>query len=227
MGTHWARQQNKNNELEGVLAKSILWIKANQKISAISASAALLILIVSLAAFYHSKSVQKEAWQRLSLAEGLAASGHPNQALSQIKALESDYPNASAEGFGLLFAGDIAYSTGNYVQAESYYLKAANENSQLIAPFALNDLTLTYEASGQRDKSVEEAQKFLNLYPDHFLAPQVHSAMARSLDAEGKIEDAKIAYQKIALEYPNTFFATWAQNRLNALTAAKSGHRKT
>jgi tetratricopeptide (TPR) repeat protein len=221
MGTHWARQQIKNKELEGMLAKSILWIKANQKIASSLAGAILLILVVVLAAFYNSRSAQEAAWANLSSAEGLAASGHKNQALSQIKTLEKKYPNAPAEGFGLLFAGDIAYSTGDYVAAQSYYAKVANTNSPFLTPLSLNDLTLSYEASGQFAKSIDEAQKFLNLYPDHFLAPQVHSAMARSLDAEGKTEDAKIAYQKISLEYPNTYFAAWAQGHLSPVSTAK------
>lgn len=239
MGTHWARQQVKNNELEGGLAKSILWIKANRKISAIAAGVMGLILAVSLGVYYSSRASANLAWNKLALAEGLAASGHKNQAIAQIKTLENDYPSAKAQGFGLLFAGDIYYSTGDYSAAASYYSKVADSQSPALSPLALNDLALSYEASGQLGKAVEEAQKFLNLYPDHFLAPQVHSVMARSLEGEGKKEDAKIAYQKISLEYPHTYFAAWAQNKIsptpktdkNALSRKpappRKGHKKT
>ncbi len=221
MGTHWARQQVKNDELEGALAKTILWIKANRKVSGIIAGIALVIALVGFTAYHNFKVHRNNAWEKLGLAEGIYAAGHKDKAFSQIKDLEAQYSNTPAAGYGLLFAGDVSYSTGDYVTAEAYYRQLEAVNSQTLTPFALNDLALTYEASKACDKAEVEAQKFLDLYPDHFLAPQVHSVLARCYEAQGKMEDAKVAYQKIALEYPNTYFAAWAQDKISPKKGGK------
>ncbi len=226
MGSHWARQQVRNNELEGSVAKTILWIKANKRISGIIAGSVLVACLIGWTAYHNFKVHQNKAWEKLGLAEGLYAAGHKNKAFSEIKSLESQYLNTPAAGYGLLFAGDVSYSTHDYTTAESYYQQLEATNSQALTPFALNDLALTYEAAKLCDKAEIEAQKFLNLYPDHFLAPQVHSVLARCYEAQGKMEDAKVAYQKIALEYPNTYFAAWAQDKISP-KGGKSNSKKT
>ncbi len=225
MGTHWARQQVKNNELEGSLAKTILWIKANRQASGIIAGVVLLVAVVGLTVYHNFKTHRNKAWEELGLAEGLYAAGHKGKSFAQIKNLETQYSNTPAAGYGLLFAGDVSFSTGDYVTAESYYHQLEALNSQTLTPFALNDLALTYEASKSCDKAEMEAQKFLDLYPDHFFAPQVHSVLARCYESQGKMEDAKVAYQKIALEYPNTYFAAWAQDKISPKGGAKSSKK--
>ena len=63
-------------------------------------------------------------------------------------------------------------------------------------------------------KAAQTAQRFLDAYGDHFLAPQVHSCLARSLESAGQAAQAKAAFQKIALQYADTSWAAWAQARL-------------
>jgi TolA-binding protein len=79
---------------------------------------------------------------------------------------------------------------------------------------ALCDLALAQEAAGKPQESAQTAQHFLDTYPDHYLAPQAHACLARSLAASGQAEQAKTALQKISLQYPGTSWADWAAAKL-------------
>ena len=59
-------------------------------------------------------------------------------------------------------------------------------------------------------------ERFLGAYAEHFLAPQVHVSLARCETTLGQRDTAKATLQKIALQYPESSWATWAQERLKA-----------
>lgn len=215
MGKHWVRQQVKHNELADFLDWGLIWLSKNRQTAGIAGG---VILAAGLAAgltLYRSRAVQRAAWDQLSLAQGLAYTGRADVSLQQIKELESQYPNAKAAGFALLFAGDTLYPRAQYKEALEYYAKILELGQpKNLLPLALGGTAITQEASGAVQQALQTAQRFLETYPDHFLAPQVHACLARCLEAAGQAEQAKAACQKIVLQYPDTYWASWAQNRL-------------
>ncbi len=225
MGKHWARQQVKQDELQDTLAKGVKWALANRQTAGIGAVASIALLLFGGLALHRWQTNKDEAWDRLGMAQALAFSGNPPAALQQVDALVQAQPGATASGFGLLLAGDMLYQEGKYQDAAARYSELLQNGSpkQLLS-YALSDLTITQEALGQLDASAASARRFLDTYPDNFLAPQVHACLARVLMAQGKTDEAKATLQKIALQYPETSFAAWAQAQL-APPAPKKGNK--
>ena len=215
MGKQWVKAEIKRNEIQVAVDKTLLWVKENRQAASITAGAAAVAMLAAGLFLYHSRSIKDEAWSRLGLAQDLAGAGRADLALRQIQELTSVYPNTDAAGFGLLLAGDILYPQGQYKEAIGNYQKVLERGTpKALQPIAMGDIGLCLEASGLCQQAVENDGKFLEAYPDHFLAPQVHSSMARCLQVLGQTEQAKAAYQKIALQYPQTVWAQWAQDRL-------------
>ncbi len=215
MGKQWVRQQIRQDEVQTVLDKGLAWVAKNrQKATTTAAIAGAVILIASLMT-YRWRSTRAAAWERLGLAESLAYSGRPDAAVEQIKQLEVEQPSSEAAAFGALFLGDMQFQRQLYKEAGENYVKVVERGMpKSLHPVALSNLALSQEASGQPQPAAQTAQRFLDAYPDHFLAPQVHACLARTLQAQGQAEQAKAAYQKIMLQYPDTSWASWAQARL-------------
>ena len=215
MGKQWVKAEIKRNEIQVAVDKTVLWVSENRQTASIAAGAAAVALLAASLFVYHARSIKDEAWSRLGLAQDLAGGGRADLALKQIQELTARYPNTDAAGFGLLLAGDILYPQGQYKEAIDNYRKVLEGGAQkALQPIAMGDIGLSLEASGLCQQAVETDGKFLETYPDHFLAPQVHASLARCLQALGQTEQAKAAYQKIALQYPQSVWAEWAQNRL-------------
>ncbi|MBI3551460.1 MAG: tetratricopeptide repeat protein [Elusimicrobia bacterium] len=222
MGKQWVRQEIKRNELQELVDRVLLWASSNQQLAAAigggTAAAALLAGIL----IYRSHSMQSAAWDRLALAEDSAYAGQVESSLKQISELAAQYPNTAAAGYGYLFQGDLLYPRGQYKEALEAYNKVLESGQpKVLQPLALGDTALAQEAAGQCEQSALSAQRFLETYPDHFLAPQVHACLARCLQARGQADQARTAYQKITLQYPETSWALWAKKRLDSPAAAK------
>ncbi len=215
MGKQWVRQQIRHDEMHDFVDKGLLWIEKNRQTAATAGAAIAVIVIVLVLTYSHARSTRAAAWDRLGLAQSYAYSGVPQAALAQIDQLKRDHPNSDATGFGTVFAGDILFQKGQYAEAAAEYTKIVERGlPKPLQPVALADLAIAQEAGGQSQQALSTAQRFLDTYPDHFLAPQVHACLARSLAAAGQKDQAKAAYQKISLQYPDTSWAAWAQAQL-------------
>jgi TolA-binding protein len=220
MGKQWVRQEIKKDWLQETIESLYVWGSKNRQTAATVAGGAALVVGLAGLLIYRSYSLQNAAWDRLTVAQDSAYSGKVDSALQQISQLAADYPNSAAAGYGLLFKGDILFPKGQYKEALEAYAKVLeNGQPKAIQPMALGDTALAQEAAGQCPQAAQTAQKFLELYGDHFLAPQVHACLARCLQAGGQADQARIAYQKITLQYPETSWAGWAKTRLDAVAA--------
>lgn len=215
MGKQWARQQVRRDEMQSALEKAVNWTAANRSLVIKVVGGALAALALGGGLLLHRRHIQGQAWERLAFAQALAYGGRPDQALEQLQKLSEELPAADASGYGRLLSGDIQYQRGNYTDALASYAAVQESGRPAAAlPLALGDTAIALEASGKPQEAVQSAQRFLETYPDHFFAPQVHACLARSLQALGQAEQAKAAYQKIVLQYPDTSWAAWAQAKL-------------
>ena len=174
----------------------------------------LVALLILGGGLYHRRSQQAAAWERLSLAQYSAYSGQLDAALKQINDLKMDHAGSPAAAFGLLFAGDIQYRQGLYKEAVATYSGILESDAKFILPLALANTAMSQEAAGEFNQALVTDQRFLETYSDHFMAPQVHASIARCQQALGQMDQAKVTYQKITLQYPDTPWARWAQERL-------------
>ena len=215
MGKHWIRQQIRHDDVHDTFDKAVVWVQANRQAAGMAAGAAVLAVLVVSLIFFQRTAARTASWERLGLAQSYAYSGRQDASLEQLKQLAADYPTSDAAGFGELFAGDLLYQGGKFKQATEHYTKLLDRGApKALQPVALNDLALAQESDGQPQLAVQTAQRFLETYSEHFLAPQIHACLARCLQALGQADQAKAAYQKISLQYPDTSWAAWAQSRL-------------
>lgn len=223
MGKHWARQEVKHNEMQIFVNNALLWVRDNRQTASLAGGAAAFAALAALFAFYHAVSARNAAWTQLSLAQDYAYRGHPELSFQEIKDLTSQHPGAKAASFGQLFAGDLLYPRGQYKEAlESYGKVLEKGEPKALQPLALANTGVTQEAAGDCRQAVQTDQRFLDAYPEHFLAPQVHASLARCLESLGQADQAKSACQKIVLQYPDTAWAAWAQSRLQSPQTAKA-----
>ncbi|MBI4376553.1 MAG: tetratricopeptide repeat protein [Elusimicrobia bacterium] len=216
MGKQWVRAQIKHNELQDILEAGLAWVSRNRKTAGIAAGSALAAVLLVSGILYQRKSLRSEAWNKLWMVQAYAYSNRLPDALEQMKGLAADYPNTPATAFGWLFAGDMLFPQGKFQEAVEHYTRLIEMGTEGLQPYALNGLAISFEAAGQPQKAAEAAQRFLDLYPDHFLAPQVHGCLARSLKTLGQLEQAKGALQRITIQYQDTSWAKWAQDQLQS-----------
>jgi tetratricopeptide (TPR) repeat protein len=214
MGTQWARQEAKKNELAVWVDKATLWVKFHPQ-PAIWAGVGVLAVVLLCVGFVNRTLGQKEdAWAKLAMIQSYAYAGQPQSALEQAGKLSEEYPSSPAADFGQLLTGDILFEQGKYKEAVQAYQKILDRPSaKALAPMALADLELTQEAAGDYKAAADMAQKFLETYADHFMAPPVHGSLARCLAALGEKDKAKAALERIAFLYPQTYWADWAKAR--------------
>lgn len=216
MAKQWVRQHEvQRDEVQDFMERSVLWVEKNRQTAMTAAAVTLGVLLLGGLFAFQARSSRNRAWERLGMAESLAYSGRPDQAQEQLKQLRDEQSGSAAAGFGGVFAGDLAYQKGDYKEAAQAYLQVVERGTPpAVQPLALSNLALSQEASGQAKEAVVTAQRFLETYPDHFLAPQAHAALARAQAAAGMGEQARSTLQKIALQYPDTSWGAWAQSRL-------------
>jgi len=218
MGTQWVRAQVKRNEMQDAVDSILRWVSQNRQTAAISAAAAAGVIVFAGILLYSYRSKQAAAWDDFAVAAGTAYQGQTEAALKKIDELNARYPSSAASGYGLLFAGDLLYHRDRYPESLKYYkLLVDRGQPRVLAPFALGAQTVAMEAEGKCSEAVPAGEKFLAAFPDHFLAPQVHASVARCQTSLGQTDTAKITLRKISLQYPDTSWAAWAQDRLKAL----------
>lgn len=216
MAKQWVKQQVRRNELQDVVDSGLKWTLQNKQTAMTALGALAATILAAGGLFYRNKSIQAAAWDKLAIAEGYAYTGRVDMSMQQLKELGNEYSGSKAGSLGSLLAGDILYRQGSYKEASEIYSKLMERGDPKIQPLALADLAMAQEASGQFAQATASAQRFLDAYSDHFMAPQVHACLGRSFQAAGQGDQAKQAFQKMVLQYPDTPWAAWAQTRLQA-----------
>ena len=195
-------------------AKILAWIKAHRDAVVgalvISAGAALLGLWVA----FHYSGVRETAWKNLFIAQQTGLSGNLAEASKQLDAIETNYPGTSAWGFAALGKGDLLFRQGKFAEAADEYAKVVSKGRKDLAPFALYNQGRAKEAAADLAGAQGLYKDFLSLYPGHFLAPEAHLSLASALETAGNPAEAKAAYEKIVLLYPETSWAAAAKARL-------------
>ena len=215
MATHWAKEQVHRNELAAFIERLALWVSAHREAALGVGGTLLAALFLGVYSAVRYRDLKLQAWEKLAIAQTYAFSGQGKTALEQLQAVREQYPRTQAAGFGDQFQGDLLFQSGDYKGSIEAYHRVLDRKDPGLLPYAHSGIAFAQEGAGQPAAAVEAAQNFLSQYQDHFLAPQVHAVLARSLKALGRDEEAKATLEKIALLYPETFWAQWANNTLH------------
>ena len=218
----YTRQEIKRNELANLVWRAVEWAKNNKEAAMGIAFIAFIAILIAVYFYVQYTSLKKTAWERLAVAQSYAYSGQIQPSLEQLKDIAGRFSQAEAGYFAALFQGDIYYRAGKYKEAaESYQQILKSKAPKILLPPALSGLGAGQESQGDYASASETYKKFLDQYPEHYLAPQNQLALARSLELL-KSAEAKQAYEKIILLYPETYWAVQARNRLTGSQTAPS-----
>lgn len=215
----WIQSGSGGSQAPNKTDKVVTWIKAHRDAVVASlvilAGASLFGLWVAL----HYSGVRETAWKNLFIAQQTALSGNLAEASKQLDAIGTNYPGTSAWGFAALSKGDILFRQGKFTEAAEEYAKVVAKGRKDLVPFALYDQGKAKEAASDRAGAQSLYKDFLASYPDHFLAPEAHFSLASVLEASGSQAEAKAAYEKIVLLYPETTWAEASKAKLMPKTA--------
>ncbi|HAM35614.1 MAG TPA: hypothetical protein DEB40_03510 [Elusimicrobia bacterium] len=218
MGKQWVRQQIKKNEIQDAVDRILRWVASNRRTAGIAAAAAAGVILLGGLSIYSYRARQSAAWDQFSLANAYAYQGQTDEALKKVEGLNAQYPSAAATGYALLFAGELLYQKERFPESAKYYKQLLDRGQpQTLLPFALEGLGMAQEAMAQCAEASQTGERFLQTYPDHFLAPQAHASLARCQITMSQAAAAKATLQKMVIQYPETSWASWAQEKLKTL----------
>lgn len=171
----------------------------------------------------HRAGVRETAWQNLFIAQQTGGAGNFAEAAKQLNSIETNFGGTSAWGFAVLTQGDLLFKQNKFTEAAAEYAKVVEKGPKSLLPFALYSLGKTKEAAADLTGAQAQYTEFLTAYPGHFMAPEVHYSLATVYELAKNPVEAKAAYDKISLLYPETAWAAMAKakNAPPAQAAAK------
>ena len=215
MARHWARKEAQRNEVAVFVEKLLAWSLSHKEAALGIGLCCFVSFLLGLYIIVRYSDTRKKAWEDLAVAENLAYSGQIDNSQKQLQSLAQQFSRSDAAAFGSLFAGDLSYRSGSFTDAAKSYQAVITDNRpQALIPFALASLSAAQETAGNFAEAISTAQRFLQDYPEHVMAPQVHITLARSLLALGRREEAKTVLEKITLLYADTPWAQMASQHL-------------
>lgn len=164
---------------------------------------------------YQNKKSQK-VWGDMFLAELTFLTDKDNSTAALEQYAKANKDN-EAGAYASLMLGNIYYQSSDFPKAELNFKQALASKFKDIAAMAEVSLISTLMAQDLNDLAIAQADAFIAKNANHFALAQVAHSKALAQELSGKQEEAKAAYNKIAQDYPATYYAAFAELRLKAL----------
>ncbi len=192
------------------------FVKANRK----GILGVIIAIVVAAAAYagygaYQNKKHQKQ-WGDMFLAELNFLTDKENSTAA-LEQYAQQNKNNEAGAYAALMLGNANYQIGDYPKAEMYFKQAVASKFKDISAMAEVSLITALIAQNLNEQAIAQADSFIAKNPNHFALAQVSHSKALAQELSGKKEDAKASYNKLAQDYPNTYYAAFAQLRLQEL----------
>lgn len=211
---HWShKSEAAQDEVKDAIEEAVDWLIVRRREASYAAAGLAAVALIGGLIVYQRRVSVENAWDKLSQAELYAYSGRPQEAQALLTEAASGASPAAA-ALARMLEGDLLYPRGDYDKALAAYDKAAAEAPEPLRPYAQAERVMTLEAAGKPADCASAAQAFLDANPEHLLAAQIHTALARCQMAQGQNDLAKATLQRISLQYPNTPWAEWAAYKL-------------
>ncbi len=209
-------------QVPGKMDNLMAWIKIHRDTVVGS-----LVMLAAAAIFgiwvgVHHVGLREAAWKNLFIAQQTGYGGNFAEAAKQLDSIETNFGSTSAWGFAVLTQGDLLFRQDKFKEAEAEYSKIVAKGLKNLIPFALYNLGKAKESEGDFTGAQAQYSEFLSKTPDHFLAPEVHYSLASVYELSKNEAEAKAAYEKILLLYPDTSWAMMAKAKLTPLEPQKA-----
>lgn len=203
-------------EPQGIIDIAVKKIKANKNV--IITIIAVLLVAVCVFSVYKQQQNKKyqEEWGNMFLAE-LSLVTEKDNSVAALEDFASKYKNTPAGAYAAMTMGNAYYQMDDFPKAETYFKQALSEGNKDIAALAETSLIAVQISQKMYDAAIAQAEAFAAKNPTHFALAQVNQYKALAQELSGKKDEAKAEYKKITQEYPNTYYAAFAELRLKQL----------
>ena len=198
---------------DGVLDSLGKKLKKNKNI-VIGAVAAVIIAAAAWAAWEQLQEKKYQAqWQALFAAE-LEIMKSAERSLTPLENFAAQQPSTEAGVYAAFTLGNIYYQSKDYPKAEVYFKQVMAHGNKYMAPMAETSLIAAQVAAQNYPAAIAQADAFAAAYPAHFAMAQVKHYKVLAQELAGQTAAAKEGYAGIVLDYPNTYYSAFAQQRL-------------
>jgi len=200
--------------IEKHLEKAVGWIRGHQEqFWATTGTTFLAILFIGLL-IHHRETESDEAWFQLAGIQSQLSQGKLDQVRSGLANWETRFQGSDASAYAKFMKADLLYKTTDYVGASQLYGEVAQSGRpDVLRPLALSAQVACEEMAGHVPQAQALAQKFLDLYPDHFAAGPMYLTQARLAEMAGNPAAAAAIYDRFGLLFPQSPWTSFARSR--------------
>ncbi len=198
----------------------------SKKITAISVSV-LIILVISLAAYVLlSKSSEKEMIKFEVIVDDYRKDPMnqevKDKTVAELKALISGTKFGFVHEMSHYFMGNILYSDKKYDEAFQMFEKYIKKSSDdVLVPIAVNKAAICLEEQGKIDEAVSLLNKFEADNPNNIAMDQIYYNTGRLYSLKNDQIKAREFYNKLITKFPESVYVERAKERLLLLSAVK------
>ncbi len=206
------KQQDSGLEgIESALTKTEQFIEDHQKPISIVVGAILVVVIFyMLFSRFYKKPLQEEASSQMFMAERYFAADSLRLALNGDGSnlgfidITDEYGSTKSGNLANYYAGLCYLKLGEYQKAIDY-LADFKADESIIEPMALGALGDAYMELGNDQLALKNYKKAANENQNAFTTPRFLKKAAGVLEKLERHEEALEYYQRIKIEYPNSF----------------------
>jgi predicted negative regulator of RcsB-dependent stress response len=204
------------SEHHGIIDKAVLAAKKHKNTILITV-AAVIVAAGALSYYAYNKEQKYQAqWGGLFSAE-LAYVGGEGGSLQSIEDFAAGpYAKTDAGAYAALVLGNAYFQTQDFTKAELNFKQAMDSGNKHLAALAEVSLVAVLLSGQHYQAAMDQAAAFEAKYPTHFALAQVKQQRALAQELAGQKEAAQASYKALAADYPNTYYAAFAQMRLEA-----------
>jgi TolA-binding protein len=214
------KREIKEDSLVTAYFKAQQWFHKNGDRALMAVGGVVVILAVVFFVGKSKRASEAAAEGKLGTAEFAYYSGQLNeQTLKELQAVVDGYSGTKSAGIAAFDLANAYFMQKNYATAEKYYDKVVDDynDDPLVSASSLSGLAACKESQNQFAEAAKLYAKAQKSFPKLFTAPQALADAARCLILAGDAAGAKIAYQSIIDDYPDSPVASEAKTRMAAL----------
>ena len=205
--------QNQTSK-NGVIDNLAKWLTANKKtVIAVAVTALIIGGIFAIIDNLRDKAYQNQ-WSNLFMAEMAVANGGDEASYAPLEEFAAKYKTKPAGVYASFVLGTALTQQGEFLKAEVFYRQALEYANDEFADMITNALLANTLEQGDYDRAVTLADEFIAKNPTHFSVPQIKLYKALGLELAGKTEEAKEVYKSLGEDYPQTYYAAIAAEKL-------------
>jgi TolA-binding protein len=203
------------------------WLKDN-KDQAMIMSAVVLFIIVLVPFLINYYQNQKELlWESYSQAQGMYYSHNYDGAIQKADEILSKSKRSVQAKLALFTKANALYDSGKFSEAEIAFTEFKNKyTNDYLTPMVVSSIAYAQEMQGKYKDAVDNFTYIINQYTDSHILGDAYQSKARCYELMGDINNAKDVYQLIINMFPNTYWKSFAEERL-AYLVFNSSNQKT